>query len=151
MPEIHTFFSLRERRERIVREHIAAENAHDIDRTLATFHRPRYEVAPFGAPNIGTESVHEMLTGLFEAFPDFHVDVVHLHHADTAVIVEFLMTGTQRGPFAGIPAGGQRVSLPIVGIFDFENDRLMCERVYFDMATLARQMQPVGEEMMAEC
>jgi hypothetical protein len=28
-----------------------------------------------------------------------------------------------------------------VGIFDFEGDRLMCEKVCFDMATLMRQLQ----------
>ena len=28
-----------------------------------------------------------------------------------------------------------------VEIFDFEGDRLMCEKVYFDMATLMRQLQ----------
>lgn len=145
MQAIHTLFTLRERRERVVREHIAAENNHDIPRTLATFHRPKYEVAPFGAPNIGAESVHELLTALFAAFPDFHVEVPYLHHADTAVIAEFIMTGTHRGPFAGLPASGQRVRVPIVGIFDFEEDRLMCERVYFDMATMTRQMQPLAE------
>jgi len=45
--------NLRQRREAIVREHIEAENAHDVSRAIATFHHPRYEVAPFGAPNDG--------------------------------------------------------------------------------------------------
>lgn len=40
--------NLRQRREAIVRERIEAENAYDVARALATFHHPRYEVAPFG-------------------------------------------------------------------------------------------------------
>jgi len=133
--------SLRTRREAIVREHVDAENAHDIGRAIATFHHPRYEVAPFGAPNDGAESVHQLLSGMFVAFPDFHVVAPRVHHADQAVVVEFVMTGTHHGPFAGVEATGRRVELPLVGIFEFEDDRLMCEKVYFDMDTLMRQIK----------
>ena len=35
---------LRARREAIVREHLASENAHDYDTTLATFEHPRNEL-----------------------------------------------------------------------------------------------------------
>ena len=83
-----------------------------------------------------------------EDFQDEHVDqirsaheVVRQHHADEAVVVEFVMTGTHRGPWAGLVATGRRMELRLVGIFEFEADRLMCERVYFDMATLMRQLQ----------
>jgi steroid delta-isomerase-like uncharacterized protein len=133
--------SMRRRREAIVREHIDAENAHDVRRAIATFHHPRYEVAPFGSPNDGAESVHQLLSGMFAAFPDFHVAVPRVHHADEAVVVEFVMRGTHRGPFAGLAASGQRIEVPSVGIFEFDEDRLMCEKVYFDMATLMRQLQ----------
>ena len=132
---------MRQRREAIVREHIDAENAHDVPRAIATFHRPRYEVAPFGSPNEGAESVHQLLAGMFAAFPDFHVAVLRVHHAEEAVVVEFVVTGTHGGPFAGLDATGRRIEVPLVGIFEFEEDRLMCEKVYFDMATLMRQLQ----------
>jgi hypothetical protein len=33
---------LRTRRETVVREHLASENAHDFDTTIATFGHPRY-------------------------------------------------------------------------------------------------------------
>ena len=132
---------LRERREAIVQEHIAAENAHDVPRAIATFHRPRYDVAPLGVINDGAASVDELLSGVFAGFPDFHVDVLKLHHADEAVIVEFRMTGTHRAPWGGLEPKGRRMDLRLVGIFDFEDDRLMCEQVYFDMATLARQLE----------
>ena len=96
--------SLRERREAIVREHIAAENAHDISRAIATFHHPRYEVAPFGSVSDGPQAVHDLLAGMFAGFPDFHVDVPRLHHADEAMVVEFVMTGTH-----GVPLPGSRL------------------------------------------
>src|SRR6201987_2511107 len=133
--------SLRERREAIVREHIAAENAHDISRAIATFPHPRYEVAPFGSVSDGPQAVHDLLAGMFAGFPDFHVDVPRLHHADEAIVVEFVMTGTHGGPFAALTPTGRPIGGPFVGMFDFEADRLMCEKVYFDMATLMRQLQ----------
>ena len=133
--------SQRERREAIVREHIAAENAHDTSRAIATFHHPRYEVAPFGSVSDGAQAVHELLAGMFTGFPDSHVEVPRLHHAEEAVVVEMVMTGTHQGPFAGLEPTGRRIEVPLVGIFYFEGERLMCEKVYFDMATLMRQLQ----------
>jgi steroid delta-isomerase-like uncharacterized protein len=142
--------SLRERRETIVCEHIAAENAHDISRAIATFHHPRYEVAPFGSVSDGAQAVHDLLAGMFAGFPDVRVDVPRVHHADEAVVVEFVMTGTHRGPFAGLPPTGRPIKVPLVGIFDFDGDRLMCEKVYFDMATLMRQLQALRKVLRCE-
>jgi limonene-1,2-epoxide hydrolase len=36
---------------------------------------------------------------------------------------------------------GRQIEVPLVGIFEFDGDRLMCEKVYFDMATWTRQLQ----------
>ena len=85
-------------------EHIAAENAHDISRAIATFHHPRYEVAPFGSVSDGAQAVHDLLARMFASFPDFHVDVPRVHHANEPVVVEFVMTGTHQGPFCRAPA-----------------------------------------------
>jgi steroid delta-isomerase-like uncharacterized protein len=133
--------SFRERRDAFVREHIRAENAHDISGTIATFHHPHCEVAPFGSVDDGAEAVHEFLAGLFAGFPDFKIERPRLPHADEAVVVECVITGTHHGPFTGVPPTGRRVEVPLVAIFDFDDDRLMCERAYFDMATLMRQLQ----------
>jgi hypothetical protein len=59
--------SLRDRREALVLEHIAAENRHDVEATIATFHSPRYEVN--GQPSDGEDAVRELLQGLMEGFP----------------------------------------------------------------------------------
>ena len=39
---------LRARREAVVREHLASENAHDFETTIATFGHPRYELVATG-------------------------------------------------------------------------------------------------------
>jgi ketosteroid isomerase-like protein len=61
----------RGRREAIVRDHVAAANAGDIIATMATFHRPRYNVLPMGAVSEGEEAVRQLVGGLINAFPTF--------------------------------------------------------------------------------
>lgn len=112
---------LHQQREAIVLEHVEAENRHDIDATLATFHSPRYEVN--GETSDGDAAVRGLLGELMTAFPDFHAEGQKLHHADDAVIAEARVTGAHRGPLAGIPPTGRRVDYPLVGIFEFEGDR----------------------------
>ena len=51
MTAVENITSLRQRREETVKQHIEAENRHDIEATIATFHRPRYEVN--GEPSDG--------------------------------------------------------------------------------------------------
>ena len=137
-------FDLRARREAIVRAHADAENRHDVEAALRTFHRPRYEVAPLGDPVDGAVNVRDLLQGLFEGFPDFQAAIDRLHHSDTVVTAEIRMLGTHRGPWAGIPATGKRIEVPSVCLFEFDGDKLQCEKVYFDMATLMRQLGVMG-------
>jgi steroid delta-isomerase-like uncharacterized protein len=128
------------RREAIVRAHIEAENRHDAAATAATFDQPRYDVVPLGAIADGSQAVTELLDGLFAGFPDFHVELLALHHSDTVVAVEVRLTGTHRGPWAGLAATGLPIDIRTAAFFEFDGERLLCERVYFDFATLVRQL-----------
>jgi steroid delta-isomerase-like uncharacterized protein len=133
--------SLQQRRGAIVQEHIAAEKAHDIPRTIATFHHPRYEVAPFCSVSDGEQAVHDLMAGLFASFPDFDIEHPRLRHASETVVVECVVTGTRHRRFCGVPPTGRQIKVPLVGIFDFDGDLLMCEKVDFDLATLIQQLQ----------
>jgi predicted ester cyclase len=133
----------RTRREEIVNAHIHAETSnHDIGATLATFRHPRYEVPAFGAIADGAEAVQGLLTGLLHAFPDFWLEKLAVHHSDEAVIVECKFGGTHRGPWAGIEATDKPMEVQAACIFVFEGEDLVCEKVYFDHATILRQLQP---------
>lgn len=132
--------SLREKREAIVLEHVDAENRHDVAASVATFHMPRYQVLPMGIIHDGKQAVEELLSGLFAGFPDFKVHIDKTHHSEDAVILEVRMTGTHRGDWAGIKATGRSMDVPVACIFEFNGNKLICERVYFDMATLANQL-----------
>src|ERR1051326_4058187 len=133
-----TNLSLRDRRQTTVRQHVGAESRHDVAGVLASFHHPRYDVVPLGFVSDGAIAVEELVTGLLNGFSDFHAEILTLHHADTAVILEIRMTGTHNGPWAGIEPTGRRMNLRVACIFEFDDDRLICEKVYFDFATLLR-------------
>jgi steroid delta-isomerase-like uncharacterized protein len=125
------------------RQHIAAENAADLDAMIASFHRPRYHVIPMGAVSDGEAAVRDLIGGLVRGFPDFHVETLVIHHADRAVIVEARMTGTHRGEWAGLSPQGRHMDIQVACVFDFEGDRLVNETVYYDFATLQRQLGAV--------
>ena len=133
---------LRARREASVKQHAEAENRHDVEATVGTFHRPRYDVpamGPAGQAN-GADAVRDLFSGMWRGFPDWHVELGPLLHADNAVFVEVQMTGTHQGDFAGIPPTGRRMDVRVACLFEFEEDRLVCERVYFDFATVLQQL-----------
>jgi steroid delta-isomerase-like uncharacterized protein len=132
--------SLRERREKIVNQHIDAENNADLDGLIASFFKPHYEVIPMSAVVDGEKEVRELFGGIINSFPDFHFDLMTLYHADNAVIVEGTMTGTHEREFAGMPPKGKKMAVRVAAIFDFDDDKLVNETVYFDFATLQQQI-----------
>jgi steroid delta-isomerase-like uncharacterized protein len=131
---------IRRRRERIVREHMESENRHEFDTTLETFDHPRYELMATGEVHDGPEEVMKYFEDSRRAFPDQRNELVALHHADGAVLVEAIVRGTHLGPLGGLPPTGRSYELPILAAFLFEGDKLVCERVYFDAATVLRQL-----------
>ena len=131
---------LRARRDAVVREHMASENRQEFEVTLATFAHPRYELIATGQVYDGEEAVRAYYGTSRAAFPDQRNEVHAIRHADDAVVVEFDLLGTHRGPFLGVPPTGRSFTCRMVAIFLFEGDRIVCERVYFDAATILRQL-----------
>lgn len=132
--------TLRRKREEIVREHMDSENRQEFDATLDTFEHPRYELIGTGEVYDGTEEVERYFEQTRRAFPDQRNELLALHHADDAVLVEAVVRGTHRGPLGSLPPTGREFQLPILSIFLFDDDKLIGERVYFDQTTVLRQL-----------
>lgn len=133
---------LRERREALVIEHMESENRHEFDVTMDTFDHPRYEIIPTGGVYDGEAEVARYFEETRAAFPDQRNELIALHHADHAVIVEFDLLGTHEGTYRGIPPTGRAFTCRVTAFFLFEpgGERIVCERVYFDSATILRQL-----------
>jgi steroid delta-isomerase-like uncharacterized protein len=128
------------RREAIVREHAEAENRHEFDAALGAFHHPRYELMPLGEVIDGHEAVMAYYRETRDAFPDQRNRVLALHHGEGSVVMELELTGTHLGSFRGLPPTGRSFRCRMAAVFVFEEDRLVCERVYFDQNTILRQL-----------
>ena len=132
-------------RESIVRRHMQAENDYDFDAVIATFDHPRYELIGTDRVHDGEAAVREYFRESRSAFPDQRNELIALHHAEAGVIVEFWLLGTHRGPLAGLAPTGREIRVRMAALFLFDGDKIGCERVYFDSASILRQLT-VAEE-----
>src|SRR5947209_16525086 len=133
---------LRELRLTVVREHMEAENHHRFDVALGTFDHPRYELVATGEVFDGPDEVREYYRSSRTAFPDQRNENTVLHVAGGAVIAEFDLLGTHEGELRGVAPTGRSFRCRMCAIFLFEpgGERIVCERVYFDQATIAQQL-----------
>jgi len=127
---------------KLVDEHIALENQHDLEGILRTFGgTARYDDEPWDDHFIGRDKVRDYYTSLLAAMPDLHIDVRQRHAGEDSVIVEVTISGHHLGAWRGLPPTGRSVSFPLCGIFVFDDDdRLAGEKIYYDRATVLRQL-----------
>jgi len=137
---------LAEQRIALVAKHMASEITHDFDVTLGTFDHPRYEL--FGAGQVfdGAEAVMNYFKTSRRAFPDQANEPILLRAMEDAVLAEFWLTGTHQGPIQ-TPQGelaptGKKIRVRMAAVFEFAPGGvgIVCERVYFDSATILRQL-----------
>src|SRR5437773_6146296 len=84
------------------------------------------------------------------ALPDLQIDVKRQHVTDEAILVEVVITGTHQGAWRGLPATGRRITFPLCGVYTFDaNDRLAGERIYYDRATVLRELGVFREPQSA--
>jgi steroid delta-isomerase-like uncharacterized protein len=126
----------------LVDEHIGMENRHDLDGIMQTFGTSlRYDEEPWDDHHIGRDAVRGYYAGLLAAMPDLAIEVRQRYAAEAAVVVEVVISGRHFGAWRGLPATGRRVSFPLCGIFTFDDqDRLAGEKIYYDRATVLRQL-----------
>ncbi len=136
---------LRSAREKVVREHMEAENRRDFASAIGTFRHPRYELVATGAIHDGHEEVERYFRETRTAFPDQRNELISLRHAEDAVIVEFWLLGTHRGRLGSLEPTGRTFRCRMAAFFLFEGPNLVCERVYFDTGTILGQLTGNGE------
>jgi ketosteroid isomerase-like protein len=117
-----------------------SENRHDFDATIATFSRPRYELIATGEVHDGEEEVRAYFASSRAAFPDQRNELVALHHTDDGVVVELDLLGTHLGPLGPFTPTGREFRCRMAALFLFDDDGIVCERVYFDAASILRQL-----------
>ena len=126
----------------IVEEHVEQENQHDLDGIMATFgEEPWYRDEGQGEHHDGRDGVRAHYEELVQALPDLHIDVLQRHVTEDHVILEATLSGTHTGELNGLPGTGRNVEFPVCAVFAFDDqNKLAGERIYYDRATLLRQL-----------
>ncbi|HEY7065268.1 MAG TPA: ester cyclase [Chloroflexota bacterium] len=129
-------------RVRLVEEHVRLENLHDLDGIMRTFsENPRYDNEPMDECHVGMAAVRGFYKELLHAIPDLVIVVKNRYVTDEAIVLEVQIQGTHLGAWRGLPGTGRRLDYPLCGVYTFgDDDRLAGERIYYDRATVYRQL-----------
>ena len=99
-----------------------------------------FTIMATGQENHGRDGVQGMLNYFYHiAFDATATTRVSLFGENNAV-VEGDFVGKHIGEFAGIPATGKDVRVPLCVVYDLENDLIKQGRVYFEMPALLQQL-----------
>jgi steroid delta-isomerase-like uncharacterized protein len=117
-----------------------AEARGDFTAARATFFHPRYEIVATGEVHDGHDAVISFYAETARAFPALSFTTPKLRHAQDSVFVDTIFRAAHRGSWRGLPATGRVVEYAMLNVFVFDEDRLICERMYFDLLTPLRQL-----------
>jgi steroid delta-isomerase-like uncharacterized protein len=109
---------------------------------MATFGRQAwYDDEPWGEHHVGHDAVRCYYEDLLTSLPDLHIHINRCLAADDGVALEVRISGTQLGPWRGLPPTGRPVVFPLCGTFSFDAEgRLAGERIYYDRGDVLRQV-----------
>jgi len=139
-----------ERREAMAREierHLEAESTQNLSALLAGMTEDCYNLVLCDPSPLyrGPDAVARRYRGLWAALPDLQVRLRRIVAIDgDLAVTEHTLSGTQRGPLFGIAPTGRAVRVDTVVIWEFTGERVRGETVYFDLATMLRQVGALG-------
>lgn len=115
-----------------------------------------YQVMAEPEPFRGREAISEFFSMMYGgAFTDTHVELRTVLADGSRVVLEFVYNGTNTGELMGMAPTGQRVSVPILGIFEIEGESIRSGRIYYDTATMTRQLdtstRALLDRSLADC
>ncbi len=117
--------------------HSIAEDRRDIDGLVATLAPDCvYELVPTGQRWEGHDGARAFYTELFAAFPDNRFALSEIVVGPQGVFEAARLTGTNLGPWAGVPPSGLPVDLEVLILFpwDHASERFLGERIWLGTA-----------------
>lgn len=132
----------RRRQLQTIRDHIRQESAHDMKGLLDGMTKDCVtNVVCAPKPYVGRKAVERRYREQWTGFPDFKVRIRKLIAiTDRYAVTENEWTGTHLGVFMGVAPTGKRVKVRTAVIWEFKGNKLRGEYIYFDLATVLKQM-----------
>lgn len=118
-----------------------AWNHRDPEAVAAVFADDGTYADPNVPDGLGPRATAAYAGGLFAAFPDLAFEIESSgERSDGTVAAQWVMTGTNDGPFQGLPPSGREVRLPGADVIAVAGDRVRSVVGYFDTAVVPRQL-----------
>lgn len=137
--------------EALLREHLDAENAHDLERIMATY-APSPVIRLNGTRIEGHDAIRAFhrdfgFGGDGGSFSEVRVDERARHATSQAIVLEQTLYARHTGTWREVPPTGRTVSLSVCTVYVFADDRLVEERVYLDEGRLLHALtRPIPRE-----
>jgi steroid delta-isomerase-like uncharacterized protein len=127
--------------ERTLDEWAAGWSTQDIERVLSLCtDECVYEDVPLGVVNRGKEELRAFGQQVFNAFPDFKIELsTHVAAGDWAML-EWTMSGTHQADLPGMPATGKSFFVRGATALQLDDGRIRRNSDYWDVATLLTQL-----------
>jgi steroid delta-isomerase-like uncharacterized protein len=116
--------------------------AHDLEGMKACWDLEGVDVLHGLAELRGPDAVAEWFGNLFEAMPDFRIEVTNLLPEDDKVAVHWQLTGTfdGRARFEGMIPNGARVDLGGCDVLTVRDGRIVHNDAYMNATQMAQQL-----------
>ncbi len=129
----------------IVDRHFAAENAHDVAATLATYADDIVwdDITHPLSPVHGKEAVGAVYSSIIDAIPDLVLTSIRRFGSADGdwVVDESIVTGHVHGEWAGVAGGGAPVEIRMLHLFELRDGLIVYENTWFDSAAVLRQVE----------
>ena len=93
-----------------------------------------------GDEHRGVEAVKGMLHFIYHVAFEARAEGRNMVFADGQAVLEADFVGKHIGEFAGVPATGKDVRIPICVVYDLEQDKIKRGRVYFELPVFFKQV-----------
>ena len=117
-----------------------AWNRHDTDAIAGVFTEDGTYSDPV-VQGLGPVATADYAASLFAGFSDLAFEIQEMaQYGEGLVVARWLMTGTNDGPFQGLPPSGRTVRVPGSDFLRVDADHIREVDGYFDTAALPRQL-----------
>jgi steroid delta-isomerase-like uncharacterized protein len=93
-----------------------------------------------GEEHSGREAVREMLEFVYHGAFEGHAETRNLIVDGDRAVLEATFVGIHKGDFAGVPATGREVRVPLAVIYDMKDGMITRGRVYFEVPAFLAQV-----------
>ncbi|PZR93141.1 MAG: hypothetical protein DLM68_01370 [Hyphomicrobiales bacterium] len=133
--------------EALVNRHLAAENEHRLEGTLATPHPEcKFEDLPLGRVYHGLSEVETYYRTWWDAFDlKVHGERRYWSEDDAFMIAETQYSGIHQGDFLGHAPTGRTIKFPLAVVIPFRDGLMPGERFYYDLSNLLQQIGALPE------